>query len=70
MLAMFRRPESLRERTLLRIIDRQQRQIEELTEQVMFLAGRPWRADSADRDEAALTVPREWTANAGQDPVY
>jgi hypothetical protein len=49
---MFRRPESLRERTLLRIIDRQQRQIEELTEQVMFLAGRPWRADSADRDEA------------------
>ncbi len=39
---MFRRPESLRERTLLRIIDRQDRRIDELTNMLMHLAGRTW----------------------------
>lgn len=39
---MFRRPESLRERTLLKLIVDQQRTIEQLTDRLMHLAGHTW----------------------------
>lgn len=68
---MFRRPESLRERTLLRIIERQERTIAELTDRVMHLAGRPWEQAPAERHDAAEDFePLTWAAAPEQDPKY
>lgn len=39
---MFRRPESMRERTLLKLIADQQRTIDQLVDRLMHLAGHTW----------------------------
>jgi hypothetical protein len=44
---MFRR-DSHRERTLLRLIDAQQRQIERLENKLMYLCNRPWELPAAE----------------------
>lgn len=67
---MFRRPESLRERTLLRIIERQERTIEELTDRLMYMAGRPWGLPAPTRSELPDAPPREWTSSPAEASVY
>jgi hypothetical protein len=68
---MFRRPESLRERTLLKIIERQERTITDLIDRNMYLAGRPWeQAPAEHRHVAEDTEPPTWAAAPEQDPKY
>lgn len=68
---MFRRPESLRERTLLKIIERQERTITELIDRNMYLAGRPWEQAPAEvRTILEDPEPVTWSASPEQEPKY
>lgn len=72
---MFRR-ESARERALLRLIDRQQQQIDQLLDRVMYLSGRQWglapvqQGDDEPQDDHPLVLsaldvlPHEWAERA------
>jgi hypothetical protein len=70
---MFRRPESLRERTLLKIIERQERTITDLIDRNMYLAGRPWEQAPVEHRTTAVDDEFEsptWSAAPEQDAKY
>jgi hypothetical protein len=68
---MFRRAESARERTLLRLIDEQQRTIRDLTDRLMYATGNVW-VPPPDSVSAPSAPPaeRDWTAAPEQEPIY
>jgi hypothetical protein len=68
---MIRRPESLRERTLLRVIESQQRQIEDLTNRLMYVVGQAWQLPPLpENTHVQVEVEPDWTATPEQEPVY
>lgn len=64
---MFRRPESMRERALLRLIEEQQRTITDLTDRIMFLAGRPWEVPPVEVVPRPEPPERTWTETPEQE---
>lgn len=69
---IFRRPESLRERTLLRLIEQQQHTIRDLTDRLMYATGRSWNLPPHPENTTvpAEWQPDEWTATPEQEPKY
>jgi hypothetical protein len=45
---MFRRAETAKERMLMRIVERQERQIRDLIDRLMYVRGSPWVPPPAD----------------------
>ncbi len=68
---MFRRPESLRERTLLRLIDRQAKTIADLNDRLMEMSGYRWNVPAAEvHREPVEAVERDWLENPAEAPLY
>lgn len=69
---MFRRTESARERALLRLIESQQRIIENLNDRLALAHGNPWNLPPHPLEPIpeAEYVPPEWTAAPEQEPTY
>ena len=68
---MFQRPESLRERTLLRLIEQQQVTIRDLTDRLMHVTSHTWTLPPLPENTKVPDVtPREWTENPSEEPVY
>jgi hypothetical protein len=67
---LFRRSETARERVLLRIIEKQQDQITDLTDRVMFLSQRPWALPPADTFHSAEFERPDWTYAPEQEPLH
>jgi hypothetical protein len=69
---MFHRRESERERTLLRLIESQQRQIDELLNRIAWSAGTPWTPPPPTESQFELEEPEPvtWTATPEEEPVY
>lgn len=65
---MFGRSASERERALIKIIDAQQRKIDDLLDRIMLLAGNPWEMPPADVHADAEYVEPDWTATPEQEP--
>ena len=59
---MFGRGETARERTLLRLIEQQQRTIENLADRLMYLSGQTWTPPPLGQ-EAEPSIPEE-------EPIY
>lgn len=66
---MFRRPESLRERTLLKLIEMQARTISDQNDRIMHLEGRPWQVPPSDPKPKVDALERTWTATPEQEPL-
>jgi len=68
---MFRRSESLRERTLLRLVESLQQQNRDLTDRLMYATGNVWMPPP-EQANVHKTEPeeRDWTATPEQEPVF
>lgn len=72
---MFFRRESSRERMLLRLVESQQRTIDNLLDRLMLMSGTPWmpppEAPAApDPRKLPDELEESWTAAPEQEPVY
>lgn len=78
---MFRRGETARERVLLRIVERQERQIADLIDRLMYVNGTQWMPPPPDPDADRRADERQrrldeqladrltWTASPEQEPI-
>jgi hypothetical protein len=68
---MFR-SETLRERTLLRVIEQQQQTIRDLTDRLMYQAGQPWQLPPLPENTVVPDEPEQpvWSQTPEQEPLY
>lgn len=66
---MFRRPESMRERTLLKVIESQARTIEGLNDRLMYLTHHPWQVPPSEPKPKTEALERTWTTSPEQEPI-
>lgn len=71
---LFRRRETERERTLLRLIDSLQRDNALMRDQLLHMVDKTWTPPPVVMQEEPVTLPDElevgWSAQPEQDPVY